>query len=347
MPSKKINKEFVLSDSSVNVYGMRLLTSGYDMAEFKKNPIGYYGHKKEDGVLMKWENLRVVGDSIVGKPVINMGHPRAERTIKEIEEGFLNAASMGKLVIIDAELADNPEDPANPILVVTKWYNKECSLVDNPGNRNAIKVELYDGDDNELNLDDFRNSKFQIPNSKDENFKSHIPNSKNKDDMKKVTLELTPSLLGMLNLSDDKATAEAIAEGIEALHDENAALATAKEKAEQDLADTKAATVTARVKAILSKGIAEKKYTADTRNKLERAYAQMPDELEDLVKGMPVFEGVVDKIEKANARKLKRGLADKTWDELDLADELEALKQSDFELFKEKYKAKFRKEYKG
>lgn len=343
MPSKKINKEFVLSDSSVNVYGMRLLTSGYDMAEFKKNPIGYYGHKKEDGVLMKWENLRVVGDNIVGKPVINLGHPRAERTIKEIEEGFLNAASMGKLVIIDAELADNPEDPANPILVVTKWYNKECSLVDNPGNRNAIKVELYDGEDNELNLDDFKNS---IPIAIGTNSKFQNDNQ-NQNSMKKVTLELTPKLLGMLNLSDDKATAEAIAEGIEALHDENAALATAKEKAEQDLADTRAATISARVKAILGKGLAEKKYTADTRNKLEKAYAQMPDELEDLVKGMPVFEGVVDKIEKANARKLKRGLADKTWDELDLADELETLKQSDFELFKEKYRAKFRKEYKG
>jgi hypothetical protein len=329
MPSKKINKEFVLSDSSVNVYGMRLLTSGYDMAEYKKNPIGYYGHKKEDGVLVKWENLRVDGDNVVGKPVINMGHPRAERTIKEIEEGFLNAASMGKLVIIDAELTDNPDDPANPILVVTKWYNKECSLVDNPGNRNAIKVELYDGDDNELNLHDIINAKNKTPN------------------MKKVTLELTPKLLGMLNLADDKATAEAIAEGIEALHDENAALALAKEKAEQDLADTKAATIAARVKAILNKGLADKKYTADTRNKLELAYAQMPDELEDLVKGMPVFEGVVDRIEKADARKLKRGLSDKTWDELDLADELETLKQSDFELFKEKYKAKFRKEYRG
>ncbi len=329
MAYKKIDKDFVLSDSSVNVYGMRLLTSGYDMAEFKKNPIGYYGHQKEDGVLMRWEELRIDNDKVIGRPVINMAHPRAERTIREIEDGFLNAASVGKLVIIDAELEEGGEDPGNPVLVVTRWYNKECSLVDNPGNRNAMKVELYDHEDNELNLHDIIHLKINRP------------------DMKKVTLELTPKLLGILNLSDEKATAEAISAGIEQLYDENESLASAKAKAEKDLADTKAATAAARVRAILNKGLQDKKYTTETRNKLELAYASMPDELEDLVKSMPAFEGLVDRIEKVNARKLKKGYAEKTWDELDLADELESLKQADLELFKEKYKQKFRKEYKG
>jgi len=40
--TKKIDREFILSDSSVNVYGFRLLTSGYQIDEYKKNPIGYH-----------------------------------------------------------------------------------------------------------------------------------------------------------------------------------------------------------------------------------------------------------------------------------------------------------------
>ncbi len=326
---KRIEKDFVLSDSSVNVYGMRLLTSGYDMAEFKKNPIGYYGHKKDDGILLKWDDVRLDGDRVIGKPVFNMEHPRAERTIKEIEEGFLNCASIGKLVILDADLEDNPADADDPILVVTKWYNKECSVVDNPGNRNAMKVELYDGEDNEINLSDIINSKIKLSK------------------MKKITLELTPTLLGMLNLSDDKATAEAVAQGIEEMHKENGALTKAKEKAEADLSDEKGKAVTSRVKSILDKGLEDKKFTKATRDKLEKTYATMPNELEDLVKDMTGFQSITDQISKTKAKKDVKDLADKTWDELDLADELAELKENDLDAWKEKFRAKYQKEPKA
>ncbi len=344
MPSRKIEKDFVMSDSSINVYGMRLMTSGYLMEEFAKNPIGYYGHDKADGVLLKWEDVRIEGDNVIGKPVINMAHPRAERCVSEIEGGFLNAASMGKLVILDAELEDNPEDANNPILRVTKWYNKECSLVDNPGNRNAMKVELTDGEDNELNLEDLVGTN------------SIYKNSKTNNNMKKVTLELTPELLGMLNLSDDKATAEAVADGITALHEENKTLTTdndsltkAKEKAEQDLADERKTAAANRVSAILQKGLDEKKYDAATKDKLAKTFAAMPDELEDLVKGMQPYQSIVEKLKGADGE----GNDDlkwngKTWEQLDLEDgQLDALKKADQPLFKKMYEAKFGTEYKG
>jgi hypothetical protein len=330
MATQKINKDFVLSDSSVNVYGMRLLTSGYQMPEYLKNPIGYYGHKKDEGILLKWEDVRLDGDRVLGKPVINMDHPRATRTINEIEEGFLNSASMGKLVVIDAELEDNPEDPNDPILVATKWYNKECSVVDNPGNRNAMKVELCDANDNEIDLSDLINSKIKKPN------------------MKKVTLEITPELMGLLNLSDDKVTAEAVTTGIKELHKENATLAAAKTKAETDLADEKKAATTAKVTAILDKGLADKKFDQATRDKLAKRYADAPQDLEDLVAGMAAYQSITAQIAKVQQEKKDvKDLADKSWEELDLADELTDLKENDLETFKKKFKAKFNKEYKG
>jgi len=61
---KKIERQYVLSDSSVNEYGFRLLTSGYELEAFQKNPIGYYMHRREDGIVLKWEDLQIADDKV-------------------------------------------------------------------------------------------------------------------------------------------------------------------------------------------------------------------------------------------------------------------------------------------
>ena len=63
--SKKIDREYVLSDSSVNEYGFRLLTTGYQIEAFRKNPIGYYMHRRDDGIALKWDDLRIEDDKIM------------------------------------------------------------------------------------------------------------------------------------------------------------------------------------------------------------------------------------------------------------------------------------------
>jgi hypothetical protein len=98
---KKIDRQYVLSDSSVNEYGFRLLTSGYELATFQKNPIGYYMHRREDGIVLKWEDLHVEDDKVVGMPVINLSNGRGEQTCDEAENGFLNAASVGHIVVVE------------------------------------------------------------------------------------------------------------------------------------------------------------------------------------------------------------------------------------------------------
>lgn len=312
MPVKKIDKEFVLSDSSVNQYGFRLMTNGYDMGEFMKNPIGYYGHDKKDGVLIRWEDIRLEDDKVLGKPVINMLHPRADRTVEEVENGFLNSASVGRLRFLEYHLEDNPEDEENPIVTVTKWYNKECSLVDNPSNRNAMKVELCDENDDEINLSDF------------------IQSTKQKiDKMKKIELPINAKTLSLLNLSDkDTITADDVLKGIEDLHDENVQLTTDKKKAEEDLAAEKKTSVEKRIKNILDKGLADGKFTKETRVKLEKGYATLPDDLEDLVNGMQPFQSVVEALNQDGKKPEGRlgELLKKSYKELDLADELEELK---------------------
>lgn len=307
MAFQKIDKKFVLSDSSVNVYGMRLLTSGYQIEEFKRNPIGYYGHDPKDGVLLRWDDVQLDGDHVVGWPAVNLDHPRGQRTVNELEDGFLNSASVGKLCILEYHLEDNTEDPKKPTVVVTKWYNKECSVVDNPGNRAAMKVELFDAEENEINLADIT----------DVYFKSKISN------MREVTLPLDQALIGLLGLGDE-ITADAVRKGIEHLHSENTRLGT-------ELAAEKAAATSGRIKAILDKGLSDGKFNKVTRDGLEVSFAGQPDALQKLVDGMDNYVSITDRLGgDAVVLKDKDGkeinLSDCTFDQIDQAGHLEKVK---------------------
>jgi hypothetical protein len=174
---KKINKEFVLSDSSVNLYGFRLLTSGYLLSEFAKNPIGYYMHQREDGVVVRWEELAIKDDSIIAKPVINTYNKRGQQTIEEIESGFLNAASVGSIVVLESTDDSKLKLQGQTGPTITKWYNKECSIVDIPGNSNALV--LYDKKGDIIDLKNFTVNNQQISFSQNIiNEKSNIENTR-------------------------------------------------------------------------------------------------------------------------------------------------------------------------
>lgn len=336
---KKIDKDFLLSDSSLNSYKYRLLTSGYLLAEYAKNPIGYFMHgteeyPREQGVLVKWENLRVDGDGVWGKPCINLSHPRGQRTVDEVESGFLNAASFGQFVVL--EISDKPEDYLNgqegPS--VSKWFNRECSLVDVPGNYNAL-TELFDKDNNPLKLEDL---------IAEQNFK-------NIKIMKQVFL--TPEQIATMQLKSDAdgqavdiKLKELVAEAakVPTLIQNLAAANSERDAAVNELKALKASTVEKEVNDIADGALAAKKITVALCAKLKTDYAGNPSGLKSLVAEMPAYTGIVKSIEGSKAAK---NLADKTWEEMDTEGTLEDLKASDPELFKQKYKEAFKQEYTG
>lgn len=312
MAVKKIDKEFVLSDSSVNCYGFRLLTEGYQLAEFQKNPIGYFMHDRDSGVICKWEDLRIDGDKIIGKPVINMSHARAEQTVDEIENGFLNASSMGKIVALEYSDDAAMKKPGQTGPTVTKWYNKETSLVDIPGNENALV--LYDENENEINLADFTTPK---------NHKMEKP-------------IFTPAMLASMNLSD-KATDLEISKAFNDL----VARAAKADKMEQDIKDLSAKNNKDTVTALLNAALTlDKKITKETHDKLAVAYADKPVELKDLLDSMPKYKSVVDEIAKGE-KDWGKDLADKDFDELAANGKLEELKHKNPDLFKQIWKKEF------
>jgi hypothetical protein len=339
---QKIEKEFLLSDSSVNSYGFRLLTKGYLMDEYKKNPIGYFMHGKaeeyprEKGVLVKWDDLRVDGDKVFGKPVINMAHPRAQKTIDEIENGFLNAASVGHLIVLEVSSEESDMLPNQAGPTVTKWFNRECSLVDIPGNFNALA--LYDKDENPINLADF--TKFKKP-------KIHT--------MKK--LELTGAQIAALNLKAEANDAEisaafndliAKAAKVDGLQTELNARTTKVTALETEIATLKQTTSDKEVSDLIAKGIEDKKLTVEVGTELKKTYAGKPVELKNLIAAMPVYTSVASALEddKKKGEKEYQDLAAMSGNTLMENGKMTIVKEKYPELYKAKM-AEIRKEANG
>lgn len=310
---KKIDREFSLTDSTVNVYGFRLLTKGYLMDEYKKNPIGYLMHKREDGVLVKWEDLRVEGDTVKGKPVINMSHSRAAQTVDEIENGFLNAASVGHIVVL--EMSDDPSlklsGQTGP--TVTKWFNRECSLVDVPGNINAL-AKLYDENDNEINLADYQ--------------------TKLKTEMKQI--QFTAANLAALNL-----TAEAEESAVQTAFQELVSKAAKVPGLETQLNDLRAQVCKDKVEGILKTALDANKITKELSDRLAKDYATNPEGLKSVVDGLPVYKSVTDRLDEETPDKKFAPLMAKSFNDLMESGEAEILKKQAPELYKQKFKEEF------
>lgn len=270
---KKIDIEFCLTDDSVNVYGYRLLTSGLQLDRFAP-AIGFLMHNREDGVAVKWEDFRTETGCLFAKPVINT--VRFPDLADQIENGFYNAASVGHIVAL--EICEDPktylEGQTGP--TVTKWFPRECSIVDIPGNYSAI-AKLYDERDNILH--DLSDNLTTIPTK-----------PKQKKSMEKINL--TPEQIQMLNLTD--TTPSAVTLAISDLVGRSQLL----DKKEQELADLRAEMSRQKIESIIEKGLADRRITNALADKLRKTFADRPDSLADLIASMPVQSLVTDKIDK-------------------------------------------------
>lgn len=323
---RKIDKEYVLSDSSVNEYGFRLLTEGYQIDSFRKNPIGYYMHRRDDGVALKWDDLRVEDDKVIGTPVINLSNVRGGQLFDEAENGFLNAASVGHIVVL--EYSTDPEMmlPGQTGPTITKWYNKECSLVDIPGNCNAL-TKLYDAQENEINLVDL---------------------GINNAVLNKLPLQLPGELYRVLNLAD-AADEQAILDAVNELSSRkleleagNIKLQNDKTALQQKIDELRAASQHSEVAALLDKAQDENKLTNELKERLATDYATNPEGLKALLDAMPAYQSIVDRLKLSNRHQSEQ---EWKWEDYESNDpagkKLEELKAGDPERYKKIFDERF------
>lgn len=325
---KKIDKEYCLTDDSVNVYKYRCLSSGLLLEEFQKNPIGYYlhgtdEHPREQGVLVRWEDFRRDGDKVFAKPCINLSHPRGQRTVDEINMGFLNAASVGKIIPLSASNAPNLKLDGQTRPTVTKWFPREISLVDIPGNFNALTTNLSDIEDKEITFEALAD----LAKQQDQNMSNN-------------TLDAV-KIYTALNLADNAQETEVL-EAIQNLVDK--ADKSDKYKSDLDakeieLADLKTEVVAGKVEDLIAKGKDEKKLTNELADKLKSDYATNPDGLESLIATLPAHLSLSDALKDGD--KVPEKYVGKTWNDLYSSDELETVKSDYPDLFEKLKKEKY------
>lgn len=322
---KKAGRSYVLSDSSVNEYGFRLLTSGYQIESFRKNPIGYYMHRREDGIVLKWDDLQVEGDQLVGTPVINLAHPRGAQTFDEAENGFLNAASVGHIVVL--EYSTDPEMmlPGQTGATITKWYNKECSLVDIPGNGNAL-TRLYDVNENEINLVDLgiAHTSFKLPAG--------------------LHTQLCHCLSIDEGSSEDTmlAAVTSVLEKTRTLETANSYLQSAHQGLQTELAELKKSQAAQEVGALLERALEDRKITVELKTRLTADYASNAEGLRTLLTAMPAYRSIAEHLA---GRKQDDTEAQWSWDDYEKNDptggKLKNLRANDPVRYKELFDKKF------
>ena len=123
---------FVLNDESVNSYGFIVLTEGIDTNVFERNPVMLYMHNRDGNVIGRWENIRKEEKRLLADAVFDDSTELGAQVKKQVEGGFLRAVSIG--------IEGITKDVLNGVETVVKSRLIEASIVDIPGNSNAVKL---------------------------------------------------------------------------------------------------------------------------------------------------------------------------------------------------------------
>lgn len=297
MAYKKIEKEYCLTDNTVNVYGYRLLSEGLELERYKP-PIGYLMHNRELGVAVRWEDFRRDGDKVYAKPVVNT--TAFPDLVHQIEDGFYDAASCGRIVALEWSDAPELKIAGQTGITVTRWFPRDISIVDIPGNYNAL-ANLYDESDNVLmDLSD------QKQNMNKQQKQNNMP-----------ALNLTANQLQLLDLADT-ATPEQVTVKLNDLVEK----ARRTETAEKALADLQADYTAKEVEALLERGMSERKLTKQLSDQLRESYRTNPAGLKALIDAMPAQQLVPGK----EADELPEKYRGKSFEDLYLSGDLADVK---------------------
>ncbi|MCB0822973.1 MAG: hypothetical protein KDC09_09770 [Bacteroidales bacterium] len=128
--TKRKNKEFVISDESRNSFGFKILTSGIMLEKFIRNPVMFYNHDRQSGVIGRWENIHIKNKKLLATPVFDEADELGKKIAQKVESGFIRAASIGIEILNIDEMGKT----------VLSCELIECSICDVPSNENALML---------------------------------------------------------------------------------------------------------------------------------------------------------------------------------------------------------------
>jgi len=329
---KKTSKRFVLSSEIKNDKGFRVRTSGIRLADYELNPIMLFMHQRPKGVskdevlpIGNVVDIKLENGKLTGCLAFDETDDFAMKLYTKVENGTLRMVSAGLVPLTWSK------DPSGEVWLETSTL-KEISLVDIGSNAEAVAVTLYDEQDNIINLSL-------------EDIKS---NFKPDNTMKLIQLSAL-AVLPMLKLSADATPEEAqnaISELVTLANTQSTEIVTLK--SERDDFKTKyeaevKLSSEAKITSLLDGAVAKGKFVEGDRAKWVKLANADFDGTKDILDGMAEAKSVSSQIDEGKA---DNALLKMSYDELDKANQLVTLKAENLPAFKEKFKAKFGREYK-
>jgi hypothetical protein len=324
------NKSFVIHDETVNTYGFRMLTSGADLTEFRKNPVLLLNHNDWSLPIGRWENIRIEGSMILADPVFDLLDKReqgGEAIASKVERDFLRMASVGAWA--PDEVSDDPLYilPGQTRPTVTKWKVREASIVTIGSNHNALA--FYDNQGELIDLADFSEVIKLIDTAQKSSTKII-----NMDKLNQI-LKLADSA----SEADREAAVGLILADLDRLKTENTTLIgriDVLNLAEKNAKSAEAIT-------LIDAAVRDGRLDANGKDAFVKLFDQDFESAKASLQAIPQRGSVTKQIE-AGKDVPAVELADmqaKTWEELDKAGKLVQLKDKFPDLYKEKFKNRF------
>ena len=134
-----MGKRVRITNSRVNSYGTRVLTSGLDISQYERNPVLLYMHERGE-VIGYMKDLRLEGDELTGEPVFDEASELSQRCKKQWDFGSLRMVSIG-IDIIETSESEEYLLPGQSRPTITKSKLDEVSVVDIGANDDAIVLK--------------------------------------------------------------------------------------------------------------------------------------------------------------------------------------------------------------
>ena len=137
--------EFVLSDETVDRMGDVIAADGWDLKQFKNNPIALFNHNA-NAIIGRWEKVRLEGKRLIGKLVLaSAGTSQLVDEVRKLwDQKMVRAVSVGFRPVKSEPLNKKDDDDDDPFFFGPTRYLQselvECSLVAVPANPNALPL---------------------------------------------------------------------------------------------------------------------------------------------------------------------------------------------------------------
>lgn len=343
----------VISSNKANRYSFRMLTSGGDLERFKSNPILLYAHRRpsfDHPKLMpigKIHDIRLSGEQIIGDMEFDQDDEFAIAVEKKWEKGMLNAVSIG------AEIVATSEDPSvmlpgQKYPTVTEWILEEVSVADIPADSDAVAIRLHHKGEPSQTITLSEESTFDPSKL--------FPTTKPKSDMKLIALAFAgQKLVSVAKDANEDQIAEAVTQLV-AKANESVELSAqitqkdaeiAKLKDEKQKLEDKA--VTDKAENLVQLAVDAKKITPAQKDEYVELAKTNYETVEKILGSMKGFASLSHQVDLADATAVANAklYAELSYKELDQKGMIPQLKKDNPELFKAKFKERYKADYSG